>query len=501
MKSNRYGVLDMLMGGYTTDQLEQYMNKRPWRLDKVSLEERPEGLFWMNEPVPVRRIPVYLAPEDPRRKASATRYLDFDDYGEDMGVKRVWLPHNCFYRCQQTLAKWQRPCLYQYTTMCNDADWVELLYLDEDQVRLERYELTADPMKENPTEQEFEYVRHLGVLTITGVKYYCERLHIPAQLDGVPVANVFLPSSMNTCYLRELSVAEGIQKLDFQFGLPELAFIDIPSSVRLVRAPDGIRYSAWFKNQPDGLVFFQNYYCGTKGVPEEDALILPEGTLGVIQWADDRQTWRKISIPSTLTHIGSWGFNAGRHLQEVVIPEGSEQLKGYFTYQYPFYVNWIRKQRKENSVERLPDGIQLDGKTLYELGRNSRAVREKMPWEWLPTAPRLRYENGWIAEFWYCTEIARQVGYYAAFRLPSGEPVEVQKLDENAHAAFVGFWTDTYLPPQYLKTEDYLECCAAAIRGGEPTAEILEQLTAWWESLMPQQLLELLGDKSTKEES
>ena len=72
--------------------------------------------------------------------------------------------------------------------------------------------------------------------------------------------------------------------------------------------------------------------------------------------------------------------------------------------------------------------------------------------------------------------------------------MEVKKLDENARAPISSFWTDGYLPPEYLLAEDYLECCAAAVRGGEPTAAIMDQLNAWWKSLMPRKILELLEE-------
>lgn len=482
-----HAILGMLVDGYTTDQLEAHINQMSWGHRKFLLGENIEGLFWMGKRVPVRRIPVYLAADDSRRKAPAMWSEGCDDFGREPGAKQVWLPHYCLYRCPQTEGKWFSPCVYEYVTLCDNAGWVELLYLDDEHAYMERYELTEDPLAEDPAEQEFEYYAHLGVLTITGVRHYCERLHIPAQLDGIPVAKVCLSNSLKLCYLREVVVEEGVQKLDFFFGFPELATIDLPHSVTLVRAPDEIRYSRWFQNQPDGPVYFQNYYCGTKGTSKQDVLTLREGTVGVIEWADIRQQWRQITLPSTLTYIASGAFDTGRHLQKVNFSEGTEQLKGFFSWLHPFYGN---VRRRGSKLKPLPGVEPMTGKDLYDLGRDHIAVQNQIPWEWLPSVPRLRYVDGWIAEYWYCAEYNYNVGYYLSLRVPSGELVEMKKLDKNAHASFVGCWTDAYLPPEYLISEDYLDCCAVILRSGEPTKEILEQLNSWWERLVSRKVLE-----------
>ena len=482
-------ILGMLTDPCTTGQLEAYINRRLWGRGAVTLEERPEGLFWMEEPVPVRHVPVYLAAEDKRWEAPAVWSDDCDDFGREPEAKQVWLPHYCLYRSPQTEEKWRSPCVYGYVTLCREAPWAELLYLDEEGSYLERFELTEDPLAEDPAMQEFEYYKHLNVLTITGVRHYCERLHIPAWLDGHPVAKVQLPGCLRLRHLRELVVEEGVQILDCSFPFAELERIDIPPSVTLARSPDCIRSTAWFKNRPEGPVYFHNYYCGTKGRPDGDALILREGTVGVIRWADEQQNWKRISLPATLTHIASGAFNTGRSLENVDFQKGTEQLKRYFTHLYPFC-----KDERIKTLE-MRSGIPVSGKELYDLGRYHIAIADRIPRGWLPSAPRLRYENGWIAEYWYCAEDRHDVGYYAAFRLPSGEPVEVKKLSKHAHSTFQSCWTDDYLPPEYRMAEDYLNCCAVILRSGAPTKELLDQLGDWWIRLASRRVLEWTEDK------
>lgn len=107
-----------------------------------------------------------------------------------------------------------------------------------------------------------------------------------------------------------------------------------------------------------------------------------------------------------------------------VKPRIISRKNGYTTRQQEEHIN---RQRRNGGFERLPHGETLTGRPLYELGRDSAAVRQQILWEWLPAALRLRYEKGWIGEFWYCAENSRQPGWHAAFHLPSGEPVAVRK--------------------------------------------------------------------------
>lgn len=489
-------ILHMTCGSYTTNQLEAFINRRIWGRGEITLEETAEGLFWQEKLVPKHCFPVYLATDDPRRKAPAMWSEDCDDLGRESNAKQVWLPHDCLYRCPQTDGKWQSPMVYHYVTLCNEAHWVELLYLREEGADFERYELTDQPWEEEPDAQEFLYYEAVGVITITGVRHYCERLHIPAQLEGKPVSNVFLTNSSELCYLRELVVAEGVKKLDFSFGLRELEVISLPESVRLVRSPDSIRYSAWFRAQPEGPVYLQGYYCGTKGEPESDVLALREGTVGVVEWADSQRHWERLSIPSSLTYIAYGAFDDVHKPGKIELSEENKELEAHFSFLYPFRSNWQGKVPEGNCFsDAQPLEEPITGKALYELGRSSMAVKTVIPRAWLPTAPRLRYQHGWIAEYWYCADGKQDACYYASLRLPSGLPLELKQLDKNAHVSFGGCWTDAYLPPAYLRAEDYLDFCATVIQAGEPTEKLLAQLNEWWEALMPRDVLEAAQQK------
>lgn len=454
------------------------------------LVEQSDGQVWLKKPINLRQIPVYLAQEDPRRKPSLMKTEDADDFGRNSDAKQVYLPFDCLFRCACTEGKWERQLDFAYVTLCNDVDYVEILFWEDNEVYFERYELTDQPQREDPSAQVFAYYEQNGKITITGVRHYCERLHIPARLEGKLVVNAFLEYSFHLRHLRELVVEEGVQKVDLPLGGTDLEIIRIPDSATLVRVPDDIQSSAWFRKQPDGPVYFHNYYCGTKGIPETDTLTLQTGTIGVIKWADDGRAWKHIQLPSTLTYIGSFGLKNDRHLKQVDFAEGTDAFKTFFSRLYPSRINARRELPVENCFDREQEAVATNGKFLYDLGRNSTAVKAMIPWEWLPSAPRLRYRDGWIAEYWYSADNCCEPGYYAALRVPSGLPVALKQLDKNAHAAFWGFWTDAYLPPEYLMAEDYLGCCAQAVQEGAPEEETLAQLNGWWEKLVPKAVLD-----------
>jgi len=113
------------MNGYTTRQLEKHINWQRWNREEVSLEENGKGLFWQGQQVHLRRFPMYLAPEDPRRKAPfLEKSREEDAYERDSAAKQVWLPYGCFYRSPGTKGRWISLEMPHYITLCDASAWV-----------------------------------------------------------------------------------------------------------------------------------------------------------------------------------------------------------------------------------------------------------------------------------------------------------------------------------------------------------------------------------------
>jgi len=102
------------------------------------------------------------------------------------------------------------------------------------------------------------------------------------------------------------------------YGCSSLTSIDIPNSVTSI---DGSAFheTAWFDNQPDGLVYAGLVAYGYKGsMPSEANIILREGTLGI---ASGAFSWyyglTSITIPNSVIYIGYAAFYSCNSLTEI----------------------------------------------------------------------------------------------------------------------------------------------------------------------------------------
>ena len=461
---------------YSTEELDEFIRSCGEEPQHSVLEETDGTLYWKGQPVTHTVYPMYLP-------ANCTQMVcqreDLTIHVATHGQKQVCISGQKFYRCAQTNGKWVHPQSSHYITVGSWNQKVDVLCLEGDHVKLDTYVVTSDWEQENPDAHEFCYTQTADTFIITGVRsYYCERLHIPAVLDGKKVTRVFISFRENIMNLRELIVADGVEKLNFPWFLPYLENIQLPESLQLVCSPDGIRSTRWFWDQPDGQVYFQGYYCGTKGNLNEKELVIREGTIGICESADSDRKWERITFPASLTYIARGAFQHSDSPEQVVFPEGTEELKCYFSSLYPgSWNNRLRQWRGDHwDEEQFAE--------LYHLGQYHPAIRAILPGQWMATAPRLSYRDGqWQAEYWYYTADNRTAGYYAAISVHSETLTCLRQLNRNTHPSFGPCWTSSYLSPYYLCAEDYLEYAAKVVSEGEPSLETLVLLERWWNQL------------------
>lgn len=88
---------------------------------------------------------------------------------------------------------------------------------------------------------------------------------------------------------------------------------------------DALNDTKWFKNHPDGIVYFGKLALGIRGdVPE--TIDIREGTVAVGDYFVCSDYVYNVNFPSTLKEIGAHGFEACRNLNNVTFPPSLEVI-------------------------------------------------------------------------------------------------------------------------------------------------------------------------------
>ena len=110
-------------------------------------------------------------------------------------------------------------------------------------------------------------------------------------------------------------------------GCSNLSSVSIGNNVTEV-GRNAFSGTAWYNNQPDGLVYVGSVAYEYKGyLPENtDEIVLEDGTLGITAWAFSNSGYRlsglkSIVFPNSLTNIGEFAF-LNSNLTSITIPEG-----------------------------------------------------------------------------------------------------------------------------------------------------------------------------------
>ena len=140
-------------------------------------------------------------------------------------------------------------------------------------------------------------------------------------------------SAFNGCSgLTSITIPSSVTTIgnDAFYGCSGLTSITIPESVTSIgsSAFDG---TAWYNNQPDGLVYAGKIAYEYKGtMPSNTSIVLDEGTSGIAGSAfEDCTGLTSITIPSSVTSIGSNAFSGCTALTDVSLNSNAILSKTY----------------------------------------------------------------------------------------------------------------------------------------------------------------------------
>ena len=109
--------------------------------------------------------------------------------------------------------------------------------------------------------------------------------------------------------LTSINIPEGVTSIHQQafYGCSNLKDINIPTSVNSIGA-DVFHSTKWYKDQPDGLLYLDNWLVGKKGSVSND-VVIENGTIGIAGSVFYKYFPISVNIPSSVTYISDDAFN------------------------------------------------------------------------------------------------------------------------------------------------------------------------------------------------
>lgn len=142
-------------------------------------------------------------------------------------------------------------------------------------------------------------------------------INIPEGVTSIGSNTFYLCSSLTEIVIPSSVTSIGTMAF---FGCSNLSSIEIPSSVTFIDS-DAFYGTAWYDNQPDGLIYVGDVAYRYKGeMPENTSVTIKDGTLSISGNAFNMCAgMNSILIPNSVTSIGNTAFSGCSGLTSIII--------------------------------------------------------------------------------------------------------------------------------------------------------------------------------------